>query len=196
MESEGGGNFKTKKIFVGGLQPTLTEDGFRQYFESYGHVKPALPKYANSGGGSRQGYGSSTDQQQQTDGRKTNLKIVYQYSVSPPDLEEQYKYFFNWPPSSSDVEPEEIADPKPEEMPCCDWLLEEKDHRMRLDQRIVYSERMVMELSLEMEAEMADRRRRMKLEAEMADLEDQPPWKDEEPNWSPINFMLKEDLSP
>ncbi|KDP26484.1 hypothetical protein JCGZ_17642 [Jatropha curcas] len=34
----GGGNFKTKKIFVGGLPSTLTEDGFRQYFESYGHV--------------------------------------------------------------------------------------------------------------------------------------------------------------
>ncbi|KAK0579096.1 hypothetical protein LWI29_020992 [Acer saccharum] len=116
MESEGGGNFKTKKIFVGGLPPTLTEDGFRQYFESYGHVtdvvvtqrprgfgfitfdsedavdrvlhktfhelmgkrvevKPALPKYANSSGGSRQGYGSSSDQQQQTGGRKTNLKL-------------------------------------------------------------------------------------------------------------------------
>ncbi|TXG48377.1 hypothetical protein EZV62_027671 [Acer yangbiense] len=78
-----------------------------------------------------------------------------------------------------DVEPEEIADPEPKEMPYCDWLLEEKDHRMRLDD----SERMVMELTMEMEAEMAD-------------LEDQPPWKDEEPNWSPINFMLKEDLSP
>ncbi|KAK1557348.1 hypothetical protein Q3G72_022905 [Acer saccharum] len=99
--------------------------------------------------------------------------------------------FFNWPPSSSNVEPEEIADPEPKEMPYCDWFLEEKDHRMRLDN----SERMVMELTLEMEAEMADRRR-MKLEAEIADLEDQPPWKDEEPNWSPINFMLKEDLSP
>ncbi|KAG8640230.1 heterogeneous nuclear ribonucleoprotein 1 [Manihot esculenta] len=36
--SSGGGSFKTKKIFVGGLPSTLTEDGFRQYFENYGHV--------------------------------------------------------------------------------------------------------------------------------------------------------------
>ncbi|KAF9586855.1 hypothetical protein IFM89_039930 [Coptis chinensis] len=33
-----GGNLKTKKIFVGGLPPTLTEEGFRQYFEAYGVV--------------------------------------------------------------------------------------------------------------------------------------------------------------
>ncbi|XP_048232799.1 heterogeneous nuclear ribonucleoprotein 1 [Ricinus communis] len=36
--SGGGGNFKTKKIFVGGLPSTLAEDGFREYFENYGHV--------------------------------------------------------------------------------------------------------------------------------------------------------------
>ncbi|PIA36280.1 hypothetical protein AQUCO_03400288v1 [Aquilegia coerulea] len=36
--SGGGSNLKTKKIFVGGLPPTLTEEGFRQYFESYGIV--------------------------------------------------------------------------------------------------------------------------------------------------------------
>ncbi|KAF2285535.1 hypothetical protein GH714_005361 [Hevea brasiliensis] len=66
------GNIRTKKIFVGGLPPTLTDDGFRQYFEAYGHVtdvvlhktfhdlngkqvevKRALPKDANPGGGSR-----------------------------------------------------------------------------------------------------------------------------------------------
>ncbi|KAL3507576.1 hypothetical protein ACH5RR_032958 [Cinchona calisaya] len=34
----GGGNTRTKKIFVGGLPATLTEDAFRQYFESYGNV--------------------------------------------------------------------------------------------------------------------------------------------------------------
>ncbi|KAM3239417.1 heterogene nuclear ribonucleoprotein 1 [Capsicum annuum] len=34
----GGGNNRTKKIFVGGLPPTLTEDGFRTYFETYGNV--------------------------------------------------------------------------------------------------------------------------------------------------------------
>ncbi|KAL2463551.1 RNA-binding (RRM/RBD/RNP motif) family protein [Forsythia ovata] len=33
-----GENTRTKKIFVGGLSPTLDEDGFRQYFESYGTV--------------------------------------------------------------------------------------------------------------------------------------------------------------
>ncbi|KAK0599419.1 hypothetical protein LWI29_005132 [Acer saccharum] len=43
--SEGGGNFKTKKIFVGGLPTTLTEDGFRQYFESYGHVTDVVVMY-------------------------------------------------------------------------------------------------------------------------------------------------------
>ncbi|KAK1557233.1 hypothetical protein Q3G72_020853 [Acer saccharum] len=62
-------------------------------------------------------------------------------------IKEQDAYidFSNWPPSSSHVEPEPeaIADPEPEEMPYCDWLLEEKEmadcHRMRLDQRIADS---------------------------------------------------------
>lgn len=33
-----GGNIRTKKIFVGGLPATITEDGFREYFEAYGSV--------------------------------------------------------------------------------------------------------------------------------------------------------------
>ncbi|KAH7573177.1 hypothetical protein ACOSP7_006644 [Xanthoceras sorbifolium] len=41
----GGGNIRTKKIFVGGLPPTLTEDGFRQYFEAYGHVTDVVIMY-------------------------------------------------------------------------------------------------------------------------------------------------------
>lgn len=41
----GGGEFKTKKIFVGGLPPTLTEDGFREYFENYGHVTDVVIMY-------------------------------------------------------------------------------------------------------------------------------------------------------
>ncbi|KAL5702385.1 Heteroproteinous nuclear ribonucleoprotein 1 [Ranunculus cassubicifolius] len=36
--NSGGNNIKTKKIFVGGLPATLTEEEFRQYFEPYGHV--------------------------------------------------------------------------------------------------------------------------------------------------------------
>ncbi|KAL5996962.1 hypothetical protein ACLOJK_007888 [Asimina triloba] len=40
-----GGGFKTKKIFVGGLPPTLSEDGFRQYFENYGHVIDVVIMY-------------------------------------------------------------------------------------------------------------------------------------------------------
>ncbi|KAJ4968975.1 hypothetical protein NE237_015676 [Protea cynaroides] len=40
-----GGNIRTKKIFVGGLPPTLSEDGFRQYFESYGHVTDVVVMY-------------------------------------------------------------------------------------------------------------------------------------------------------
>ncbi|KAJ7972611.1 Heterogeneous nuclear ribonucleoprotein 1 [Quillaja saponaria] len=43
--SGGGGNFRTKKIFVGGLPSTLTEDGFHQYFESYGHVADVVMMY-------------------------------------------------------------------------------------------------------------------------------------------------------
>ncbi|GAV82909.1 RRM_1 domain-containing protein [Cephalotus follicularis] len=39
------GNFKTKKIFVGGLPSTLTEEGFRQYFENYGHVTDVVVMY-------------------------------------------------------------------------------------------------------------------------------------------------------
>ncbi|CAN0897618.1 Heterogeneous nuclear ribonucleoprotein 1 [Linum grandiflorum] len=42
---DGGGNFKTKKIFVGGLPPTLTEDGFRGYFETYGSVADVVVMY-------------------------------------------------------------------------------------------------------------------------------------------------------
>ncbi|KAL5990388.1 hypothetical protein ACLOJK_011288 [Asimina triloba] len=43
--SGGGGSIKTKKIFVGGLPPTLTEDGFRQYFENYGQVTDVVIMY-------------------------------------------------------------------------------------------------------------------------------------------------------
>lgn len=43
--SGGAGNFRTKKIFVGGLPPTVTEEGFRQYFENYGHVVDAVIMY-------------------------------------------------------------------------------------------------------------------------------------------------------
>lgn len=41
----GGGSTRTKKIFVGGLPPTLNEDGFRQYFEAYGVVTDVVIMY-------------------------------------------------------------------------------------------------------------------------------------------------------
>ncbi|CAO2821581.1 unnamed protein product [Amaranthus hypochondriacus] len=41
----GGGNIRTKKIFVGGLPPTLTDEGFRQYFETYGSVTDVVIMY-------------------------------------------------------------------------------------------------------------------------------------------------------
>ncbi|KAA0050741.1 heterogeneous nuclear ribonucleoprotein 1-like [Cucumis melo var. makuwa] len=41
----GGGNMRTKKIFVGGLPPTLTEEGFKEYFEAYGHVTDVVVMY-------------------------------------------------------------------------------------------------------------------------------------------------------
>ncbi|KAL7105560.1 hypothetical protein ACP275_07G052200 [Erythranthe tilingii] len=41
----GSGSTRTKKIFVGGLPPTLSEDGFRQYFESYGTVTDVVIMY-------------------------------------------------------------------------------------------------------------------------------------------------------
>ncbi|KAL9347337.1 hypothetical protein Peur_058703 [Populus x canadensis] len=43
--SGGVGDFRTKKIFVGGLPPTLMEDVFRQYFQSYGHVCDVVLMY-------------------------------------------------------------------------------------------------------------------------------------------------------
>ncbi|CAN1144954.1 Heterogeneous nuclear ribonucleoprotein 1 [Linum perenne] len=43
--SGGGGYVKTKKIFVGGLPPSLSEDEFRQYFEGYGHVTDVVIMY-------------------------------------------------------------------------------------------------------------------------------------------------------
>ncbi|KAG8369875.1 hypothetical protein BUALT_Bualt14G0059000 [Buddleja alternifolia] len=41
----GGGNTRTKKIFVGGLPATLSEDEFRQYFEAYGMVTDVVIMY-------------------------------------------------------------------------------------------------------------------------------------------------------
>ena len=52
----GGGNIKTKKIFVGGLPPTLTEEGFREYFENNGHVTDLVVMYDQSTGRHR-GFG-------------------------------------------------------------------------------------------------------------------------------------------
>ncbi|KAH8495570.1 hypothetical protein Peur_055722 [Populus x canadensis] len=46
--TSGGGNIRTKKIFVGGLPPTLTEDGFRQYFEAFGFVADVVIMYDQS----------------------------------------------------------------------------------------------------------------------------------------------------
>ncbi|KAG9141567.1 hypothetical protein Leryth_022240 [Lithospermum erythrorhizon] len=43
--SGGGVNTRTKKIFVGGLPPTLNEDGFRNYFETYGSVTDVVIMY-------------------------------------------------------------------------------------------------------------------------------------------------------
>ncbi|XP_054821762.1 heterogeneous nuclear ribonucleoprotein 1-like [Prosopis cineraria] len=51
-----GGNLKTKKIFVGGLPPTLTEEKFRQYFEAYGHVTDVVVMYDQNTGRPR-GFG-------------------------------------------------------------------------------------------------------------------------------------------
>ncbi|CAM8988433.1 unnamed protein product [Rhodiola kirilowii] len=39
------GNVRTKKIFVGGLPATLTEEEFREYFETYGHVTDVVVMY-------------------------------------------------------------------------------------------------------------------------------------------------------
>ncbi|KAF7837434.1 heterogeneous nuclear ribonucleoprotein 1-like [Senna tora] len=54
--SGNGGNIRTKKIFVGGLPPTLTEEKFRQYFEAYGHVTDVVVMYDQNTGRPR-GFG-------------------------------------------------------------------------------------------------------------------------------------------
>ncbi|CAL0316734.1 unnamed protein product [Lupinus luteus] len=54
--SGNGGNTKTKKIFVGGLPPTLSEEQFRQYFETYGNVTDVVVMYDQSTGRPR-GFG-------------------------------------------------------------------------------------------------------------------------------------------
>ncbi|XP_047336935.1 heterogeneous nuclear ribonucleoprotein 1-like [Impatiens glandulifera] len=41
----GAGNYRTKKIFVGGLPTALTEEEFRQYFETYGKVTDVVIMY-------------------------------------------------------------------------------------------------------------------------------------------------------
>ena len=45
MGGSGGSTQKTKKIFVGGLPPTLSEEGFRKYFEAYGSVTDVVVMY-------------------------------------------------------------------------------------------------------------------------------------------------------
>ncbi|KAJ7979813.1 heterogeneous nuclear ribonucleoprotein 1-like [Quillaja saponaria] len=52
----GGASIRTKKIFVGGLPPTLTEEEFRQYFEAYGHVTDVVVMYDQNTGRPR-GFG-------------------------------------------------------------------------------------------------------------------------------------------
>ncbi|KAJ7954668.1 heterogeneous nuclear ribonucleoprotein 1-like [Quillaja saponaria] len=54
--SVGGANMRTKKIFVGGLPPTLTEEKFCQYFEAYGHVTDVVVMYDQNTGRPR-GFG-------------------------------------------------------------------------------------------------------------------------------------------
>ncbi|KAI4318148.1 hypothetical protein L6164_025952 [Bauhinia variegata] len=51
-----GGNIRTKKIFVGGLPATLTEEKFREYFEAYGHVTDVVVMYDQNTGRPR-GFG-------------------------------------------------------------------------------------------------------------------------------------------
>ncbi|KAH0451541.1 hypothetical protein IEQ34_018840 [Dendrobium chrysotoxum] len=41
----GGGNIRTKKIFVGGLPPTLSDSEFREYFEAFGVVTDVVVMY-------------------------------------------------------------------------------------------------------------------------------------------------------
>jgi len=50
---------RTKKIFVGGLPPTLAEEKFRQYFEAYGHVTDVVVMYDQNTGRPR-GFGFIT----------------------------------------------------------------------------------------------------------------------------------------
>lgn len=59
MNSGNGGNMRTKKIFVGGLPPTLAEEKFRQYFEAYGHVTDVVVMYDQNTGRPR-GFGFIT----------------------------------------------------------------------------------------------------------------------------------------
>ncbi|CAL0328424.1 unnamed protein product [Lupinus luteus] len=54
--SGNGGNIRTKKIFVGGLPPTLTEEKFREYFEAYGQVTDVVVMYDQNTGRPR-GFG-------------------------------------------------------------------------------------------------------------------------------------------
>lgn len=42
-----GGQARTKKIFVGGLPPTLSEEDFRQYFQQFGNITDVVVMYDN-----------------------------------------------------------------------------------------------------------------------------------------------------
>ncbi|XP_016502294.2 heterogeneous nuclear ribonucleoprotein 1-like [Nicotiana tabacum] len=59
IETEPEGNVRTRKIFVGGLPSSLTEEEFRQYFQNYGNVKDKVIMYDPSTGRPR-GFGFIT----------------------------------------------------------------------------------------------------------------------------------------
>jgi RNA recognition motif-containing protein len=50
---------ESKKVFVGGLAPTVTETELREYFEAYGPVKEAIVMYDRQTNRSR-GFGFVT----------------------------------------------------------------------------------------------------------------------------------------
>lgn len=45
MQGGGGGGGRTKKIFVGGLASSVTEDDFRKYFEQFGNITDVVVMY-------------------------------------------------------------------------------------------------------------------------------------------------------
>ncbi|CAH1431873.1 unnamed protein product [Lactuca virosa] len=97
-----GGNYRTKKIFVGGLPSTLTEDQFRQYFETYGDITDVVIMFDQTTNRPR-GFGfisfdteDAVDRVLQKTFHELNNKLVEVKRALPKDANPWRQWQWQW----------------------------------------------------------------------------------------------------